>query len=371
MKKNIKIILGIVTLLIGLVVLFLVYKMYFSKNTLIEIYKKDNDYKVYLKEDTNKEIEGYSLYKTFGININDNEKVKNLELNLTNNKLNGIIINYEETVEDENAYSDVNNHAYITCSGNQCLLDYDSYYNLETNENMFKNLKIMFDIWNENYLFQTAMFAQSGIVHGDIYDINKKQKINLSLSDLDASNVFFIENNNKSYMYVVGDPFLSISRLYDNNNNLIIEAPTEKISLNYTCETNEYCPYKFWHEKKGSIEHLELDSYYYGSDGILTKYDLDGNNISNTKKYDEILCVSSEYSLVYQKSDNSVYIIKNDDTFVKKVAVKNKKYYEMNIDENGMIIIHGRNYSYGNHPFDEIMLTYSFNKTTGEIKIEN
>lgn len=361
MKKNLKLILGVIALLVGIIIFFMIYKMYFSYNTMIEIYKKDNDYKVYLKDDNNKEVDGYNLYKTFGININDNEMVKNFELNLTNNNLNGIVINYEEIVADKNTYSDLNDYYHdINCQYNTCTLRYNSYYNLDKNKNQFKDLKVQFKYWNEDYLVENGQGSgQFGFRIDFLASINNEKIVMDNLKELGQIYLRFLKSNDKTYFLVNEEAVQNTlsSRLYDETGRLVIDF--------YTLEEGQFSLKCNW---SGYFKYGECQEYYLVEDGAITKYNLDGTKIGSTKKYDEVFGVQNDYALVYQKSDNSIYVIKNDDTFSKKITVKTKENYRLVVSAtNDTILIYEED---NNNDIANNLKKYNYNLKTDEIIIQ-
>ena len=302
--KNLKTIIYLFTGLIFLVTAsYLIYTWAYVEpinyDTIIEIYKNENDYKAYLKNDSNKKLVGYNLYKTIGLNLKD-EEISELTLNTDNETLNGIIIHYKS--------------------------DYYSYYNIETERNLFKELKLKFANWNKKYIATTnGLKGQFGINFDSIYDIEEQKKILGNLNQLGQSNLYFLKSKDKSYFYIDSRTCEQVNTLCNkiniyndqgeliyttsNQNGYIVDFKSMPVNFNSTYEVNGYYEIKNNQIKKYDFNHLEIKS------------DL----------YDEILFVGmfnyAPYNIVYKIDDNSIYVISDDEKIMKKIATKESDEY--------------------------------------------
>ena len=302
--KNIK---TLLYLLIGLIFLgacsYFIYNMTYVEpihyDTTIEIYRNENDYKAYLKNDANKKLVGYNLYKTVGLNLNG-EQIDELVLNTDNNNLNGIIIHYTS--------------------------DYYSYYNLENDKNLFKDLKLRFSNWNYNYIATTNGFrGQFGINYDSIYDITEEKKIIENLSVLGQSNLYFLKSNDKNYFYIDSHTCEQINTLCNK-----INIYDSKGDLIYTTINQNGYIVDFKELPTNLNMTYEVEGYYEIKDNKIKKYNFDHEEIKSDL-YDEILFVGMfnyvDYNIVYKKADNSIYIISDDSKLMKKVTTKDSDNY--------------------------------------------
>lgn len=303
-KKDLK---TIIYLVIGLTFLvissYLIYKLTYVEplhyDTTIEIYKNENDYRVYLKNDVNKKLVGYNLYKTIGLNLNG-EEIQELALNTDENDLNGIVIHYKS--------------------------DYYSYYNLYSEKNLFKDLNLKFANWNKKYIATTrGLKGQFGINYDSIYDVTEEKKILDNLNQLGQSNLYFLKSHDKNYFYINSRTCEQINTLCNqiniyndngeliyttnNKNGYIVDFKTIPINFNTT---------------------YEVEGYYEIKNGIIKKYNFNHQEIKSDL-YDEILFVGMfnyvDYNLVYKTIDNSVYVISDDEKLMKKITVKESNDY--------------------------------------------
>jgi len=300
-KKNvIKYILGILFLLVSS---YYIYNSNYVEtvkyNTVIEIYKNENDYRVYLQNETNKNLIGYNLSRTIGLNINE-EEIKDLVLNTADNNLNGIIIQYKS--------------------------DYYSYYNIENEKNLFQELKLKFANWNRNYIATTSgLEGQFGSYYDAIYNINNEKKIIGNLTKLGESVLYFLKNNDKNYFYIESRTCEQINTLcnkislYNDNGELIYQTNNQ---------TGYIVDFKSIPTKMNTT--YEVTGYYAINNNTIKKYDF--NNVEiKSDLYDELLFVGMfnyvDYNLVYREIDNTVYLISNDDNTMKKVTEKKANDY--------------------------------------------
>jgi len=311
-----------------------------DSNNFIEIYKKDNIYKSYLRSDDNKEVEGYELYKTIGLKLT-NETIDTVELNVNNDKLNGIVIDYKERVEDENAYKDLNNYYHkIDCyqadfengklvefDEERCFIKYSSYYNLENNKNLFKDYKVKFSAVNDKNIVSYAGSGQAGDTHEIIFNIQQDKIVVDDLKKLGASMVFLLDNDGKNYVYVSRTKSINVTNnktvLYDEFGNNIIDIENgHKFALILDNKDKENGLF-------ASNISVKCNGYYYAKDGIIEKYELPNKLINKSEKYDDILYVLEDYSLIYKKTDNSIYVVSNNGNYSKKIAEKTSDNYSM------------------------------------------
>lgn len=307
-----------------------------NSNNFIEIYKKNDDYKVYLKDDTNKEIDQYQLYKTIGLNLK-NETIDNVQLNINNNILNGIIINYKEQVDNKDAYSNCNNYYHhIFCKGkydnnkyieDDCVLYYSSYYNFENNKNLFKDYKVEFSGFNDKNIVTYGGGTQEGDFHEIIFNIQQEKIVIDDLKKFGASTVFVLDNDGKNYVYVSRARSIFLihdkTALYDEfGNNIIDIEDGHKFALILDNKDKSEAYYV-------SDLSLKCKGYYYAKDGIIEKYELPNKLIAKSEKYDDVLYVLEDYSLIYKKMDNSIYIVANDGNYSKKITEKTASEYSM------------------------------------------
>ena len=302
--KNIK---TIILLIFGLTFLsicsYFIYNLTYVEpikyDTTILIYKNENEYKAYLKNDQNKKLVGYNLYKTVGLNLY-NEEISELLLNTSDNKLNGIIIHYKS--------------------------DYYSYYNLDNERNLFKELKLKFANWNSKYIATTRGYkGQFGINYDSIYDVIEEKKVLDNLNKLGESTLYFLKSNDKNYFYIDSHTCEQINTLcnkiniYDsygntiyqteNKNGYIVDFDKIPTNLNTTYEVN---------------------GYYDVTENGIKKYDFNHQEIKSDL-YDEILFVGMfnyvDYNLVYKNIDNSVYVISDDEKIIKRITTKEANNY--------------------------------------------
>ena len=279
-------------------------------DTYIEIYKNETDYKAYLKNDKSKKLVGYNLYKTIGLNLYG-ETIDELTLNQSDDELNGIILHYKS--------------------------DYYSYYNLKTEINLFKDLKLRFVNWNKHYIATTKGYkGQFGINYDSIYDVNNQSKILDNLSKLGQSTLYFLKNNNKYYFYIDSHTCEQINTLcnkiniynengeliytVNNQNGYIVDFKTIPLNLNMT---------------------YDVDGYYKNEDNKIKKYNFYNQEIKSNL-YDEILFMGMfnyvEYNIVYKIQDNSIYVIDNKEENIVKIANKNSNDYCIVKDSNNLHI---------------------------------
>lgn len=268
-------------------------------DTYIEIYKNENDYKVYLKNDNTKKLVGYNLYKTIGLNLYG-EEISELTLNTADNELNGIIIHYKS--------------------------DYYSYYNLNTSTNLFKDLKLRFANWSKTYIATTKGYkGQFGMNYDSIYDINNQAKVLDNLARFGQSTLYFLKSNDKNYFYIdshtceqantlcnqinIFDDKGKIIYSIDNHNGYIVDFNSIPVNFNTTYEVN---------------------GYYKEDNGIIKKYSFTGEEIKSNL-YDEILFVGMfnyvDYNIVYKTRDNSIYVIDSKEEKLRKVKEKTSDNY--------------------------------------------
>ena len=267
-------------------------------DTYIEIYKSENDYKAYLKNDTTKKLVGYNLYKTIGLNLYG-ETIEELTLNTADNELNGIILHYKS--------------------------DYYSYYNLKNDTNLFKELKLKFVNWNKKYLATTKGFkGQFGINYDSIYDLDNQAKILDNLSKLGQSTLYFLKNNDKYYFYIdshtceQANTLCNQINIYNENGELIYKVNNQN---GYIVDFKEI-PVNF-------NTTYEVDGYYKIENDKIKKYNFEGKEIISDL-YDEILFVGMfnyvDYDIVYKVQDNSIYVIDNKDDLIKITDKKSDNY---------------------------------------------
>ncbi len=263
-------------------------------DTYIEIYRNENDYKAYLKNDTSKKLVGYNLYKTIGLNLYG-ESIEDLTLNTSDNSLNGIVIHYKS--------------------------DYYSYYNLDNELNLFKDLKLRFANWNKKYIATTkGLRGQFGINFDSIYDIDTEKKVLDNLSSLGQSKLYFLKSQDKNYFYIDSHTCEQINTLcneiniYDNKGKIIYQTTNKngfivdfkEIPVNYNTT-------------------YEVEGYYEEQNNEYKKYDFNHQEIKSDL-YDKILFVGMfnyvDYNIVYKEIDNSIYIIDKEEKVLKKIAEK-------------------------------------------------
>ena len=268
-------------------------------DTYIEIYKNENDYRVYLKNSNTKKLVGYNLYKTIGLNLNG-EEISELTLNTADNQLNGIIIHYKS--------------------------DYYSYYNLENETNLFKELKLKFANWNKKFVATTKGYkGQFGMNYESIYDLNNQAKVLDNLSRLGQSTLYFLKSNNQNYFYIDSHTCEQTNTLcnkinifndkgdivytINNHNGYIVDFNTIPVNFNTTYEVN---------------------GYYKEENGKIKKYSFDGLEIKSNL-YDEILFVGMfnyvDYNIVYKANDNYIYVIDTKEEKMRKVVERNSNDY--------------------------------------------
>ena len=344
MDRNIKTMLYLV---IGLVILsvcsYLIYDLTYvepiSYDTTIEIYKSDNDYKAYLKNDTNKKLVGYNLYKTIGLNLYG-EEISELALNTDEGNLNGIIIHYSS--------------------------DYYSYYNIDNDKNLFKDLKLRFANWNKKYIATTRSFkGQFGINYDSIYDIEGEKKILDNLNKLGESTLYFLRSNGKSYFYIDSHTCEQANTLCNK-----INIYNDEGSLIYTTSNQNGYIVDFKEIPTNFNQTYDVAGYYEISDLGIKKFNFNHQEIKSDL-YDEILFVGMfnyvDYNIVYKNIDNSIYVISDDEEFMKKVTVKNADDYcivktndSLHIYETKCDLVNAANKYYNmnirNHQITEVIL---------------
>lgn len=274
-------------------------------DTYIEIYKSDNDYKAYLKNDSTKRLVGYNLYKTIGLNLYG-ESIEELTLNTADNELNGIILHYKS--------------------------DYYSYYNLKTETNLFKELKLKFVNWNKKYLATTKGFkGQFGINYDSIYDLDNQSKVLDNLSRLGQSTLYFLKSNNQNYFYIDSHTCEQVNTLcnqiniFNDKGEVIYKTNNQN---GYIVDFNEV-PVNFNNT-------YEVEGYYKIEDDKIKKYNFNGYEIKS-ELYDEILFVGMfnyvNYDIVYKIDDNNVYVLDNQNNLI-KINEKNSDNYCVTKDSN-------------------------------------
>ena len=342
--KNIK---TMVYLVIGLAFLsvcsYLIYDLTYvepvSYDTTIEIYKSDNDYRAYLKNDTNKKLVGYNLYKTVGLNLYG-EEIEEIALNTDDSILNGIIIHYKS--------------------------DYYSYYNLDNDKNLFKELRLRFANWNRKYIATTKGYkGQFGINYDSIYDIEGEKKVLENLNKLGESTLYFLRSNDKSYFYIDSHTCEQVNTLCNqiniyNNEGTLIYSTTNKNG--YIVDFKEI-PTNF-------NKTYDVTGYYEVSDLGIKKFNFNHQEIKSDL-YDEILFVGMfnyvDYNIVYKTSDDSIYVISDDEQFMKKVTTKESNNYcivksndSLHIYETACDSVNSANKYYNmntrNHQITEVIL---------------
>jgi len=302
--KNIK---TLVYLLIGLVFLggcsYFIYNLTYVEpihyDTVIEIYRNENEYKAYLKEDPNKKLVGYNLYKTVGLNLNG-EEIDELMLNTDYNELNGIIIHYKS--------------------------DYYSYYNFENDKNLFKDLKLHFANWNNKYIATTTgLRGQYGINYNSIYDISEEKEIIDNLNSFGQSNLYFLKSNDNNYFYIDSHTCEQINTLCNK-----INIYDSKGELVYTTINQNGYIVDFKEVPTNLNMTYEVEGYYEAKDGKIKKYNFEHEEIKSDL-YDELLFVGMsnyvDYDLVYKSNDNYVYLLSSDTKIMKKIITKDATDY--------------------------------------------
>ena len=314
--KNIK---TMVYLVIGFAFLsvcsYLIYDLTYeepvSYDTTIEIYKSDNDYRAYLKSDTNKKLVGYNLYKTIGLNLYG-EEIDELAINTDDNYLNGIIIHYKS--------------------------DYYSYYNLNNDKNLFKDLKLRFANWNKKYIATTKGFkGQFGINYDSIYDIEGERKVLENLNKLGESTLYFLRSNNKNYFYIDSHTCEQVNTLCNK-----INIYNDEGNLIYTTTNKNGYIVDFKEIPTNFNQTYDVSGYYEENSQGIKKYNFNHQEIKS-ELYDEILFVGMfnyvDYNIVYKISDNSVYVISDTEDFMKKVAIRESDNYCI-VKNNGSLHIY-------------------------------
>ena len=179
---------------------------------------------------------------------------------------------------------------------------------------------------------------------------------------MSQSTLYFLVNNGKGYIYIENvncfDYNILNSRLYDLDGNIIFSIPDKsKFSLILKDENLRF----------GQTNYYEVDGAYYSENGVINKYSLDGNKISSSKKYDDVIEVDSDYSLIYNKSDNSIYVVSNDGTYSKKIVEKSTYYYSLYHDtKNNEIRVYLSRITCGDGPTDSYSLNLIDNTLTFE-----
>lgn len=163
------------------------------------------------------------------------------------------------------------------------------------------------------------------------------------------------------------------NRLYNSVGNLILKANNGMFSLNYDCDYDKLCPdFELFASNK---KYIKADSYYYAENGVINKYDLNGKKVSSSKKYYQIYQVGSDYSFVYINKDDSIYVVKNDETYSKKISQKESSDYSMSINYTDSINNHIKNIEiydgYLGIQYHAPHNKYVLNVETGEITINN
>lgn len=282
---------------------YLIYKNAYVEpikyDTYIEIYKNENDYKVYLKNDNSKKLVGYNLYKTIGLNLYG-EEISELQLNTSDNNLNGIILHYKS--------------------------DYYSYYNFETETNLFKELKLRFANWNKKYVATTKSYkGQFGINYDSIYDLNNQAKVLDNLGRLGQSTLYFLKSNDKNYFYIDSHTCEQANTLCNK-----INIFNDKGEVVYTTENKNGYIVDFDNIPVNFNTTYEVNGYYKEENGKIKKYSFDGEEIKSTL-YDEILFVGMfnyvDYNIVYKEEDNSIYVIDVKEEKLRKITEKNSNEY--------------------------------------------
>ena len=194
---------------------------------------------------------------------------------------------------------------------------------------------------DSNYLqISISSRGAQAIYYSKIYDLNKNKIIFDLIQDGEGTDIEILNINNKLYFNYT----TSLSgpdtwgKIFDENKKLIVSYDS-------------------------SLFELVDDTYLIGEDNYIVKYTMDGNKLSTTKKYDKVLYVGSDYSLVYE--DQYIVLIKTDESYSKKI------YYEENLDgyifnlshdkENNLINI--SNYNDGKR--------YTLNIKTGKVTKED
>lgn len=147
--------------------------------------------------------------------------------------------------------------------------------------------------------------------------------------------------------------------LYDANGNLI-----KSVNLKLNCFSQKNC-IDTMNQTINSIEYMkfENDYFYVESTNEIIKYDLSGKKVS-TKTYDGIFDVGLEYSIIYQKSDNSVYLIKNDGSMKKKIDDKKRSCYSLYVNSNNQLTINGKSNCNYSEFLDPELIQYTFDIKT-------
>ena len=195
-------------------------------------------------------------------------------------------------------------------------LSYDKFIG----KNNISDSTITLNELKEKYQINKGVQGQFGIVHESIVDKKTNKTIISNLQEFNQSNVYLLKSNGKVYFYVEGlntfDGILK-SRLYDERGKVIFDISDKyKFHLIY---------------KDGDPNYLEnayeVDGAYYTKDGVINKYNLDGKKISSSKKYDEVIQVEQNYSLIYQSSDDSIYVVSNTGDYQQKITKKGNNDY--------------------------------------------
>ena len=295
LKTMIYLILGLAFLSICSYVIYNVtYVEPIKYDTTIEIYKNENDYRAYLKGDQNKKLVGFNLYKTIGLNLYG-EEISELALNTADDKLNGIIIHYKS--------------------------DYYSYYNLDNDKNLFKDLKLKFANWNSKYIATTNGFkGQFGINYDSIFDVEQERKILENLNKLGQSTLIFLKNNDKNYFYIDSHTCEQINTLCNK-----INIYNDKGELIYTTTNQNGYIVDFSKIPDNFNTTYDVNGYYEVTDNSIKKYDFNHQEIKSDL-YDEILFVGMfnyvDYNIVYKEDDDSIYVLSDDFKTMKKISNK-------------------------------------------------
>ena len=200
---------------------------------------------------------------------------------------------------------------------------------IESNE---KIEKITIEQLKNKYEADISSIAGQFIpTYNNVKDKEQNKIIIDNLEQFGASSLYFIISNNKGYIYMeerVPDFVFGKARLYDLDGNIIFDALTTK---QFKLIKNDSFPY----ENSPVYVEENIEGVYYSQDGVIGKYSLDGTLLSSTKKYDEVEVVGLDYSLIYNKNDNSSYVISNDDSYSMKITNgRITDAYSVSYDEN-------------------------------------
>jgi len=280
---------------------------------------------------------------------------KGKTININNDKL--TIVATAEKENDLEFEFDYNTKILTVTKSSWNLLSIGNTYQLDSNNDTItlEEIKNRFEVKSQGA-------GQNGTYYESIYDKEKQKIIISNLREMDQSTLYFLINNGKGYIYIENvncfDHNILNSRLYDLNGKIIFNIP-DKTMFSLILKDGEF--------RYGQTNYFEVDGAYYSENGVINKYNLDASKVSSSEKYDEVIEVGQKYSLIYNKNDNSIYVISNDGTYSKKIVEKSTYYYSFyyNTKDNEISVYLSR-ITCGDGPADRYILKLNDNTLTFE-----